>query len=119
MVNFLLGGKVTFTSWKWLATQYQIDGSGNLIELNPWYLLSGYGGNTANTGGAWQRYRFSDLRNTKPDFTSCSLTDGYVWCTNSEGPAYAGTCNNDGYLYFGSPSQIPDGCGWIGLYPTN
>ncbi|KAF4555635.1 Hypothetical protein D9617_2g055980 [Elsinoe fawcettii] len=117
-VNWWAGGAVQFTDNKYYATQFRIDSGGYLRNQNWMWLLNNYVGLTRRTGGDWQRYSF------KPsgwymDPTKCRLQDGYVMCDNSVGFAFAGTCDWDpGYLFFGAPSRMPRGCGWIGLYPV-
>jgi len=116
-VNFWNAGKVTFTSNKAAATKFSIDSNGFLTESNALWLLSGYKASVPIKGGAWQRLGFLPLV-YGVDAAGCMIKDGMVECSNTGGFVFAGTCNNDGFLYFGAPAKIARGCSWTGLYPV-
>jgi len=117
-VNFWSGGRVTFTNNKNAATVFNIDSNGFLTEQNPsLWLLSGYKASVPFKGGAWQKLGFLPLV-IGVDPAACYIKDGLVQCSNTGGNVFAGTCNNDGFLYFGAPNQMGRGCSWSGLYPV-
>ncbi|TKX20702.1 PAN domain-containing protein 8 [Elsinoe australis] len=114
-VNWWTGGKVQFTNSKSGATIFNIDSRGYLRNQDWIWLLNGYIGLVDRLGGAWQRMGF---RPSGTDPAKCWIQDGFVMCNNSAGFIFAGTCNNDGYLYLGAAAQMPRQCGWTGLYPV-
>ncbi|PNS19046.1 hypothetical protein CAC42_1782 [Sphaceloma murrayae] len=114
-VNWWALGRVTFVS-KSQATLFKIDSKGYLRNTSFISMLTNYIGLVDRLGGAWQKLGFRPLG---VDPLKCRIQDGYVQCDGSAGFVFAGTCNNDGYLYMGTPAQMPRECGWTGLYPVS
>ena len=117
-VNWFAGGTLQVVGSKALATQFYIDANGFWIEKNTFAILSGFKASVPQKGGAWQKLRFNALTYGS-DPMGCQLTSGFLECNCATGFEFAGTCNNDGYIYFGAPNQISNRCQWTGLYPVS
>ncbi|KAI5250556.1 hypothetical protein E4T42_04959 [Aureobasidium subglaciale] len=113
VVSAGIGGSVTFTTNKALATKFTIDSSGDLVEQSP---SQGYVA-TLNPDLDTQKLSFSPYGGSSTrERLNCRSQDGVLGC-NVGGVAYRpATCRDEGALYF--VTRLSSRCTAIELVPA-
>ncbi|KAI5206616.1 hypothetical protein AUEXF2481DRAFT_44129 [Aureobasidium subglaciale EXF-2481] len=113
VVSAGIGGSVTFTTNKALATKFTIDSSGDLVEQSP---SQGYVA-ALNPDLDTQKLSFSPYGGSSTrERLNCRSQDGVLGC-NVGGVAYRpATCRDEGALYF--VTRLSSSCTAIELVPA-